>query len=35
RCPQAIEECRRKAPALVELRPGHRVACHLVELPRE
>ncbi len=31
RCPQAIEECRQKAPPLVELRPGHRVACHLAE----
>lgn len=33
RCPQAVEECRHKAPPLVELRPGHRVACHLAEGP--
>jgi len=27
RCPLAIDECRRGKPPLVELRPGHRVAC--------
>jgi oligopeptide transport system ATP-binding protein len=27
RCPIAIEECRRAKPPLVEIRPGHRVAC--------
>lgn len=29
RCPQATERCRREAPALREVAPGHRVACHL------
>ena len=27
RCPYATEQCRREAPALRELRPGHQVAC--------
>ncbi len=27
RCPYAPEQCRREAPALRELRPGHQVAC--------
>ncbi|MFR8256326.1 MAG: ABC transporter ATP-binding protein [Ruthenibacterium sp.] len=27
RCPYATEQCRREAPALMELRPGHQVAC--------
>jgi len=27
RCPIAIDECRTLRPPLVELRPGHRVAC--------
>jgi len=27
RCPLAIDECRRAKPPLIELRPGHRVAC--------
>lgn len=27
RCPLAIEECRQQAPPLVEIHPGHRVAC--------
>jgi oligopeptide/dipeptide ABC transporter ATP-binding protein len=27
RCPVAIEECKRDKPPLVEIRPGHRVAC--------
>lgn len=27
RCPVAVEECKRDKPALVEIRPGHRVAC--------
>jgi oligopeptide/dipeptide ABC transporter ATP-binding protein len=27
RCPIAIDECKRGKPQLVELRPGHRVAC--------
>jgi len=30
RCPQAIEKCSRVAPECVEVRPGHRCACHLV-----
>jgi oligopeptide/dipeptide ABC transporter ATP-binding protein len=29
RCPEAVEECSRARPGLIELRPGHRVACHL------
>lgn len=28
RCPLATERCRTEAPALRELAPGHRVACH-------
>ncbi|HKG22287.1 MAG TPA: ABC transporter ATP-binding protein, partial [Blastocatellia bacterium] len=27
RCPLAVDECRREKPPLVELHPGHRVAC--------
>jgi oligopeptide/dipeptide ABC transporter ATP-binding protein len=27
RCPEAVEACRTLAPALEEIRPGHRVAC--------
>jgi oligopeptide/dipeptide ABC transporter ATP-binding protein len=27
RCPIAVEECKQASPPLVELRPGHRVAC--------
>ena len=30
RCPYATERCRAEAPALRELSPEHRVACHLV-----
>lgn len=30
RCPQVSERCRREAPALREVAPGHRVACHWV-----
>lgn len=29
RCPKAMEICRTSSPALVEARPGRRVACHL------
>ncbi|HEY7248308.1 MAG TPA: dipeptide ABC transporter ATP-binding protein [Xanthobacteraceae bacterium] len=29
RCPYAVERCRMEAPALREVAPGHRVACHL------
>ena len=31
RCPVAVERCAEEAPAWRELRPGHRVACHLAE----
>lgn len=31
RCPLAVEECRREKPPLVEIRPGHRVACFRAE----
>ncbi len=30
RCPLAAEVCRREVPAWREVRPGHRVACHMV-----
>ena len=30
RCPLASERCRREPPALREVAPGHRVACHWV-----
>lgn len=33
RCPKAMEVCRRVEPALLEVRPGHRVACHLHPAP--
>ena len=29
RCPHATERCRREAPALREMEPGRKVACHL------
>ncbi|MER1986725.1 MAG: dipeptide ABC transporter ATP-binding protein [Solibacillus sp.] len=29
RCPFATEECKRTAPILSEIKPGHSVACHL------
>lgn len=29
RCPFATEECKRTAPTLKEVKPGHSVACHL------
>jgi oligopeptide/dipeptide ABC transporter ATP-binding protein len=29
RCPYAVERCRVESPALREIAPGHRVACHL------
>ena len=29
RCPRAMEVCRAVEPPLLEVRPGHRVACHL------
>jgi oligopeptide/dipeptide ABC transporter ATP-binding protein len=31
RCPYAQDICREKVPRLEELRPGHLVACHLVQ----
>ncbi len=31
RCPLAIDICGRETPAMVELAPGHRVACHVAE----
>ena len=34
RCPHAFERCRVEAPALREIAPGHRSACHLNEMPR-
>ncbi len=30
RCPLAVEQCRTVDPELISIRPGHRVACHLV-----
>jgi oligopeptide transport system ATP-binding protein len=32
RCPVAIDVCFQKDPAFIEVRPGHHVACHLVQL---
>ena len=29
RCPHACDKCRETAPELKEIRPGHKVACHL------
>jgi len=31
RCPLAVARCAEEVPAFREVRPGHRVACHLVE----
>jgi oligopeptide/dipeptide ABC transporter ATP-binding protein len=30
RCPLAVDDCSAAEPLLVEVRPGHRVACHLI-----
>lgn len=30
RCPHACDKCREAAPELKEVRPGHKVACHMV-----
>ena len=32
RCPYAVERCRHEEPPLVEVQPGHAVACHLREV---
>ena len=34
RCPHAFERCRVEAPALRDVAPGHRSACHLNETPQ-
>ena len=31
RCPHACDKCRQCAPEMKEVKPGHRVACHLVD----
>ena len=31
RCPYACDKCRQCAPEMKEVKPGHRVACHLVD----
>ena len=31
RCPHACDKCRECAPELVEVAPGHKVACHMVK----
>ena len=31
RCPNATEKCRQEAPVFREVKPGHKVACHMVE----
>jgi oligopeptide/dipeptide ABC transporter ATP-binding protein len=33
RCPHAFDRCRREAPKLCEIAPGHLSACHLNETP--
>lgn len=33
RCPFAMDVCRTVVPIMIEARPGHRVACHLVNPP--
>ena len=33
RCPHALPACRREAPMLREVAPGHRSACHLNDIP--
>jgi oligopeptide/dipeptide ABC transporter ATP-binding protein len=34
RCPYAFDRCRREEPSLVEVAPGHVVACHLRAAPQ-
>lgn len=31
RCPYATDKCRKETPELKEIKPGHRVACHLAK----
>ena len=31
RCPYATDKCRQCAPEMKEVKPGHRVACHLMD----
>jgi len=33
RCPKAVARCSQETPALREVRPGHRSACHLAPFP--
>lgn len=33
RCPAATDRCRKEVPELLEIAPGHRVACHLYTEP--
>ena len=35
RCPHAMDVCKSTVPQLVDVRPGHRVACHLVNPPQD
>lgn len=35
RCPFASEACKTKVPELKEVKPGHSVACHLYDEPRQ
>ena len=34
RCPHCMDLCKEQAPESKELEPGHRVACHLYDVPR-
>ena len=34
RCPHCMDLCKEQAPESRELEPGHRVACHLYDVPR-
>ncbi len=31
RCPYAIDKCRQEEPEFLEVKPGHKVACHRIE----
>lgn len=33
RCPRACDRCQREVPELIEIEPGHLVACHLYQEP--